>query len=85
MSKLIGASLGAKLAGFSWQSSFLVGSGMISRGEMALIIAQLGLQSKLLSADRYSAVIGAIIMTTLVAPFLLRGIISKDKPKEELR
>lgn len=85
LSKLLGAGLGAKIVDFSWESSLLIGSGMVSRGEMALIIAQLGVQSKLLSTDRYSAVIGAIIMTTFAAPFLLRGLISKDKPKEELR
>lgn len=77
LSKLLGAGLGAKLAHFSWPSSFMIGAGMVSRGEMALIIAQLGLQSHLLSIDRYSAVIGAIIITTLIAPFLLRGTISK--------
>lgn len=76
ISKLLGAGLGAKLAHFSWNSSWMIGSGMVSRGEMALIIAQLGLQSHLLSSDRYSAVIGAIIITTLVAPFLLRGTTS---------
>nr|WP_159372503.1 cation:proton antiporter [Ligilactobacillus acidipiscis]SPO49455.1 Na(+)/H(+) antiporter [Ligilactobacillus acidipiscis] len=77
LSKLLGAGLGAKLAHFSWPSSFMIGAGMVSRGEMALIIAQLGIQSHLLSTDRYSAVIGAIIITTLIAPFLLRGTISK--------
>lgn len=77
LSKLLGAGLGAKLAHFSWPSSFMIGAGMVSRGEMALIIAQLGLQSHLLSIDRYSAVIGAIIITKLIAPFLLRGTISK--------
>ncbi|MGU9504972.1 cation:proton antiporter domain-containing protein, partial [Bacillus paralicheniformis] len=55
LSKLLGAGLGAKLAHFSWPSSFMIGAGMVSRGEMALIIAQLGLQSHLLSIDRYSA------------------------------
>ncbi|ANK60814.1 cation:proton antiporter [Loigolactobacillus backii] len=75
--KLVGAGFGAYISGFSLNSSYMIGAGMISRGEMALIIAQIGFQAKLLSADRYSAVIGAIIATTLIAPFLLRHAISK--------
>ncbi|GEO69602.1 cation:proton antiporter [Levilactobacillus acidifarinae] len=71
-SKLIGAGGGAKLAGFSWMSSTAVGAGMVSRGEMALIIAQIGYQAKLMSPVRYSAIVAAIILATLVAPFLLR-------------
>jgi len=72
VTKLLGAGIGAKLAGFSWTSGYEIGAGMVSRGEMALIIAQIGYQGKLLSADRYSAVITAIILTTLIAPLLLR-------------
>lgn len=77
LSKLLGSGLGAKLANFSWNSSWMIGSGMISRGEMALIIVQLGLNNHLLSSDRYSAVVGAIILTTIVAPFFLRFTSSK--------
>lgn len=83
VSKLLGAGIGAKVASFSWNSSWMIGAGMVSRGEMALIIAQLGLQSHLLSTDRYSAVIGAIIITTLAAPFLLRSTISKLRKSQD--
>ncbi len=76
-SKLVGAGLGAKLAGFSNSSSLLVGTGMVSRGEMALVVAQIGLTNHLLAPAAYSTVIGAIIMTTVVSPFLLKWSISK--------
>ncbi|GAB7170018.1 hypothetical protein TUA1478L_20140 [Lactiplantibacillus plantarum] len=46
---------------------------------MALIIAQIGYQGKLLSADRYSAVITAIILTTLIAPLLLRQAVKRQR------
>ncbi|MFT8323751.1 cation:proton antiporter [Oenococcus sicerae] len=72
ISKTIGAGAGAKLFGFSNHSSLMIGFGMVSRGEMALIIAQIGFQSHLLSIDRYSAVISAIFVCTLIAPFLLK-------------
>ena len=72
LTKLIGAGGGAKMAGFSLASSTAVGAGMVSRGEMALIIAQIGYTAKLMSPVRYSAIVAAIIIATLVAPFLLR-------------
>lgn len=79
VSKLIGSGLGAKLTGFTWSSSLMISSGMVSRGEMALIIAQIGRQTHLLSQASYSTIIGAIIMTTLVAPLMLKYSINLVK------
>ncbi|BDR56636.1 cation:proton antiporter [Xylocopilactobacillus apis] len=81
ISKLLGAGIGARISGFSNKSSIVIGSGMVSRGEMALIIAQIGIQNKLLSSERYSAVVGAIVMTTVIAPFLLRSTIRLNDRK----
>ena len=80
-SKLVGAGLGAKIAGFNNSSALLVGTGMVSRGEMALVVAQMGLTNHLLAPAAYSTVIGAIIMTTVVSPFLLKWSISKMAQK----
>ena len=80
-SKLVGAGLGAKIAGFSNSSALLVGTGMVSRGEMALVVAQMGLTNHLLAPAAYSTVIGAIIMTTVVSPFLLKWSITKMAQK----
>ena len=79
LSKLIGAGLGAKIAGFTNSNAFLVGTGMVSRGEMALVVAQIGLSNHLLAPSAYSTVIGAIIMTTVLSPFLLKWAISHSK------
>ena len=79
-SKLVGAGLGAKIVGFSNSSSLLVGNGMVSRGEMALVVAQIGLTNHLLAPAVYSTVIGAIIMTTVISPLLLKwSILRMDK------
>lgn len=72
ITKLIGAGLGARLSHFSVKDAYIVGAGMVSRGEMALIIAQIGYRAQLLSAEYYSAIITAIIVTTLLAPLLLK-------------
>lgn len=74
LSKLIGSGLGAKLAGFSWKSSTGIGAGMISRGEVALILAGMGLSSGLLPAEDYTPMVIVIIVTTLVTPPMLKGI-----------
>ena len=74
LTKLIGSGLGAKIAGFSWKSSIGVGAGMISRGEVALILAGMGLSSGLLPAEDYTPMVIVIIVTTLVTPPLLKGI-----------
>ena len=53
---------------------------MISRGEMALVIDQIGVHNHLLAPDRYSAVVGALILTTIVAPLLLKVSIHRLGP-----
>lgn len=52
---------------------------MVSRGEMALIIAQVGLTSSFLSEEYYSSVIIVIIATTIIAPLLLKATIMKQE------
>lgn len=74
LTKLIGSGLGAKLAGFNWKSSIGIGAGMISRGEVALILAGMGLSSGLLPAEDYTPMVIVIIVTTLVTPPMLKGI-----------
>jgi len=76
--KLFGAGFGAKISGFDLKDSYVIGSGMISRGEMALIVAQVGYGVKLLSEEYYSTVIISVILITIVAPFFLKHSISKN-------
>jgi Kef-type K+ transport system membrane component KefB len=54
-----------------------IGVGMIPRGEVGLIFAQIGLSAKLLSAGLYSAVTLMIILTTFITPLLLRRILAR--------
>ena len=76
LTKLLGAGTGGLLSGFNKHSSLIIGSGMISRGEVALIIAQIGLTSHLISVNLYSTIISATIITTCLAPVLLRRVIN---------
>jgi Kef-type K+ transport system membrane component KefB len=72
--KLIGAGLGSRISGFSWRESFQLGAGMISRGEVGLIVASVGLANNLLSPGQFSAIVGMIVVSTIVTPPLLRAL-----------
>ncbi|AEH48790.1 cation:proton antiporter [Parageobacillus thermoglucosidasius] len=83
LTKLVGAALGAKLAGFSWNSSFAVGAGMVSRGEVALIIAGIGLETKLLTPDLFAVLVVVVLVTTIVTPPLLKAIFKGKQATEQ--
>ncbi|MBW6473716.1 MAG: cation:proton antiporter [Anaerolineaceae bacterium] len=71
--KIIGAGLGARLGKFTWLESLQLGVGMVSRGEVGLIVATVGLQENLLNPDLYSSIVGMVLITTLITPPLLRA------------
>ncbi|GGH86180.1 monovalent cation:proton antiporter-2 (CPA2) family protein [Pullulanibacillus pueri] len=82
LTKLLGASLGAKAAGFSWKPALGIGSAMVSRGEVALIIAAIGLEAKLLSADMFAELVVVVLVTTIVTPPMMK-VFLKDKAQKE--
>ncbi|MBW7453918.1 cation:proton antiporter [Paenibacillus sepulcri] len=72
LTKLAGGGLGARITGFNTRSSLAIGTGMISRGEVALIIAAAGLESGLLLPEYFTSVVMVVILTTLITPPLLK-------------
>jgi Kef-type K+ transport system membrane component KefB len=78
LGKIIGAGGGTRICKFSWRESLQLGIGMVSRGEVGLIIAKLGLDSGYLSTEIFSAIVGMILITTLVTPPMLRAAFSLD-------
>lgn len=72
LSKLFGGFIGAKITNFNVNSALMVGAGMISRGEMALIILQLGFKSSLVPPNYYSSIVLVILITTLFSPIILK-------------
>lgn len=77
--KFIGAGGGARLAGFSWREATQLGAGMISRGEVGLILATVGISNGFMDAKLFSEIIGMVLVTTLITPPLLRGLFGKQK------
>ncbi|MBT2696654.1 cation:proton antiporter [Bacillus sp. ISL-40] len=82
LTKLIGASIGAKAARFSWNSSLVIGAAMVSRGEVALIIAAIGLESKLLSQEMFAVIVVVVLVTTIVTPPMMKLFFNKNSQKE---
>lgn len=76
--KIIGCSLVAKVAGFSGMDSLKVGVGMMTRGEVALIVSQKGLSVGLLSSVYFTSVILLIIISSVVTPLLLKLLYAKS-------
>ncbi|PAD20057.1 cation:proton antiporter [Terribacillus saccharophilus] len=85
VTKLLGGALGARLTGFNGRSSMAIGTGMVSRGEVALIIAGTGLSSGLLDPEYYTSIIIMVIVTTLVTPSMLKFIFSKTGDTSQQR
>lgn len=72
LGKIIGAGLGGLWAGLRRQEALQLGIGMMSRGEVGLIVAAVGIQNGLIGDAIFSAVVGVVIITTLLTPPLLR-------------
>ena len=78
LSKIIGCGTTAKLCRFNWNDSLKIGIGMMTRGEVALITAQKGLNAGLITPDYFTAVILMILVSSILAPVLLK-ILYKPK------
>ena len=79
LSKVIGCGLGAKLMRYTSKESLQIGVGMISRGEVALIVASKGMAVGLMSQDLYGPVIITVVITTIVTPILLKVVFNEKK------
>ena len=72
ITKIVGCGLGAKLTGFNWSDTLSIGLGMVSRGEVALIVAQKGAQVGLIDSSLFPPIVLVVIVTTLITPILLK-------------
>ena len=70
-SKLFGCGLPAILAGYNLRGGLRIGAGMVPRGEVALIIATLGLSSGAIGSEVFSMIMTMTLFTTLAGPLLL--------------
>ena len=72
LSKMIGCGLGAKICKYTNLQSVKIGIGMISRGEVALIVATKGMSMGLMKDEFFSPLVLVVVATTIVTPILLK-------------
>jgi len=78
VTKIIGCGLMAKICKFNWKDSLKIGVGMMTRGEVALIVSQKGLSVGLLTPIYFTAVILLIIISSISTPIILKVLYAKD-------
>ena len=81
--KFTGAYIGSRVGGLSHWEGLAMGSGMNARGAMEIIVATIGLSLGVLNQPMYSIIVMVAIVTSLMAPPLLRWTLSKVEMGEE--
>ena len=79
VTKLVGCGLPAMIFLKDRSKAMRVGIGMISRGEVGLIVAGIGVTSGALSSNIYTTVIIMVAVTTMITPIWLKKAYSKEQ------
>lgn len=77
VAKIIGCGLMSRLLGFQGKDSLKIGVGMMTRGEVALIVAQKGLAVGMIDASYFTAVILLILVSSVATPIILKTLYAK--------
>lgn len=80
VTKIIGAGGGSLLGGFDRTSAMRVGLGMISRGEVGLIIASIGVGFGILQPETFTVIVFVVLVTTILTPPLVRWSFQERTP-----
>lgn len=80
LTKIVGCGLGAKMCGYQNYQSIRIGVGMISRGEVALIVADKGMALGLMGSSFLGPVVVVVVFTTIITPILLKIVFKKFAP-----
>ena len=84
LSKVLGCALGAKLCKYSNREAIQIGTGMISRGEVALIVANKGIAMGLMLPEFLAPVVIVVVVTTIVTPILLKVVFNNKSKSVDL-
>ena len=77
LSKIIGCGGISKIMGYSFGDSMKIGVGMMTRGEVALIVSQRGLATGMMNQAYFTAVIMLIIVSSIITPVILKILYEK--------
>lgn len=82
LSKIIGCGFGGKLCGLANHASLVIGIGMVARSEVALMVAQKGINANMIDPVILPAIVLSVIASALLTPILLKFSISKGPELE---
>jgi Kef-type K+ transport system membrane component KefB len=74
LTKVVGCGIGARMMGYSKEDALRIGVGMVSRGEVALIVASKGMSAGLITEQAFAPLIIVVLVTTLITPILLKMV-----------
>lgn len=83
LTKVVGCGLGSKLCHYTNHESVQIGVGMISRGEVALIVANKGAGLGLMGSQLMGPIVIVVIITTIIAPILLKPVFKMESEPQE--
>ena len=81
VSKIVGCGIMARICKFNMSDSLKIGVGMMTRGEVALIVSQKGLSVGLLTPVYFTSVILLIIISSIATPIILKLLYARDEGK----
>lgn len=85
VSKAIGCGVDAKICSYSNKECLQIGTGMVSRGEVALIVASKGSVLGLISAQLFAPIVIMVVVTTIITPILLKLVFREKKAVKHVK
>lgn len=84
ITKILGCGLGAKACKYTTKESLQIGIGMVSRGEVALIVANKGASVGLMNNDYFGPIVIMVVITTIITPILLKMVFADKEPENKV-
>ena len=78
ISKVVGCGLMSRLCGYKGRNALKIGVGMMTRGEVALIVSKKGLEVGMMDSKYFTSVILLIVVSSIITPIILKMLYAKD-------
>ena len=79
LSKIVGCGFMGRILGYKGKDALKIGVGMMTRGEVALIVTQRGLKAGIIGSEYFTAVILLIVVSSLLTPLLLKALFNGEE------
>lgn len=83
VTKMFGCGLAAMARGMSFVRSLRIGCGMVSRGEVGVIVAAMAVRARIFSQSQVALMVAVVLLTTLLTPLALRGAFHLRCPEDD--